>query len=61
MVLVIVPALVALPFILVGLACLIAVIRVDRAHLPEVIKYIAKSLRPREPRRGSSWGDQRGS
>lgn len=43
-----VPALIALPFILLGLSCLVAVIRVDQAHLPEVIKHIAKSLQSRQ-------------
>ena len=47
--LVLVPALVALPFVLLGLACLVAVIRVDRAQLPKLIKYIARSLRSRQP------------
>jgi hypothetical protein len=45
---ILVPALIALPFVLLGFACLVAVIRVDRAQLPKVIKHIAKSLRSRQ-------------
>lgn len=45
---VIIPALVAaFPFMLIGLACLVAVIRVDPAKLPKLVKHIAKSLRSR--------------
>ena len=45
--LIVVPALIALPFVLVALACLVAAIRAKQDDLPEVIKYLAESLRSR--------------
>lgn len=43
--LIIVSALVALPFVLVCAAALVVVIRADRSDLIEIIKYIAKMIK----------------